>query len=221
MPAVTQDIHNILGSGVTLLSVPASPGFRSQEWKLANPTSVNISPYTGQQQVQQWLGAESWQVTCSLPPMTLAEAALWRAFLLRCRGRTNTFQLCDQLNATPCGNSEGSNPATAASASGVNQPGLQALTTYGWTPGTYGVIAAGDYLQVGYRLYQCLVGQDADNSGSCLIPVWPSLREAPPAGTPVQLVQPCGIFRLAEDTVSWTHDYSRRPSLSFTAIEFR
>ena len=221
MPATTVDVPNILGSGVTLLAMPTSPGFRNQKWKLTNPTSVNTSPYTGQQQVQQWLGAESWQVTCSLPPMSLSDAAQWRSFLMRCRGRTNAFQLYDQLNATPSGNSEGSNPITAAPAAGVNQPGLQALSTSGWSLGTYGVITAGDYLQAGYRLYQCLVSQDADNSGSCLIPVWPTLREAPPAGTPVQLIQACGIFRLAEDTVSWTHDYDRHPSLSFNAIEMR
>lgn len=222
MPADTSPTANFMGSGVSLTIIPTRPGFRSMDWQMYNPTTLNRSPYTGQQQVQASLGGEAWRVTCHLPAMRLTDAPQWRAWLLSLQGRTNVFQLYDQRYPGPAGNVSGSSPLTVAPTAGINQPLLRALTTTGWLPNIFGALATGDYIQVGYRLYMVIAGQDSDGFGNMTIPVWPPLREAPPAGTPVTFYESCGVFRLLSDTVNWTLDSTMTfPSLTFAAEEYR
>src|SRR5258708_32384518 len=64
--------------------------------------AVSISPFTGQQQVQDWQA--SWlEASVSMPALTHAQAQEWIAFLMSLRGQAKGFQLGDPLAATPRG----------------------------------------------------------------------------------------------------------------------
>ena len=103
---------------------------------------------------------------------------------------------------------------------GANAVGSDQLATRGWA-GAGRLLEAGDYLQIGYRLYRNLFPVLADSNGDATLTVWPSLREQPADGTALILNNPKGLFRLAQSSRSWSAEYTRLTALSLRIVEFR
>jgi hypothetical protein len=95
------------------------------------------------------------------------------------------------------------------------------LYTAGWTPSTAGQLLPGDYIQLGYRLYQVCEQVNSDVNGWATISVWPSLREAPAAGTALLLNNTQGLFRLASPDRAVHLDDRQLAQISFKCIEVR
>ena len=164
------------GSPVTLVAMPATPGMRLVEGTARDAVALDVSPFTGETQAQKWPGADLLLFTLTpLPPLTLAQTRAWISFLMQMRGMANAFQMNYPLRPL-LGSGLGS--PVVNNTGGVNLAGSEQLVTQGWTPNSL-VLKQGDQFQLGWHLYFALDDVTSDGSGNAVIPIWPSLREAP------------------------------------------
>jgi hypothetical protein len=177
---VSVTVITLDGNPVNLVALPAYPGLAAVEFTGFDGIGLVRKPFTGGGvQAQQWHGGDMWSGKATLPMMTQSpNADNWLAFLEELRGMSNAFQLGDPLQPNARGSGAG-RPRVDNNAAGGNAPGSQALTTRGWTANAVGVLLAGDYIQLGYRLYRCLDDITADADGNAVVPIWPCLREQP------------------------------------------
>lgn len=74
---------------VTMPSTPASP--QDIEFFVVDAVAQNISPFTGQQQIQAWNG--TWmECRFTMPPMSHTDATNWVTFVRNLQGAANVFQ---------------------------------------------------------------------------------------------------------------------------------
>ena len=76
------------------ITMPTTPNFLSSEFSLVRTIGNSISPFTGQQKVQEFDNV-FWQAQVTLPPMNRTTAVNWQSFLSRLKGTTNVFQFAD------------------------------------------------------------------------------------------------------------------------------
>jgi len=204
----------------TLVPFPSYPGLSQVELTMTDAVAVVSSPFVpAQTQTQSWPGADAWSLTATPPKMNRATAAPWRAFLAELRGMQNVFQIGDPFAAIPQGQALG---APVCNTTGTNNlTSATSLVTKGWTANVFGQLLAGDYVQVGYRLYEVCENVNSDASGNATISIYPSLRECPPNNTALVLTNTVGLFRLAQNTRSWHADFTGLVQISLHAIEVR
>jgi hypothetical protein len=203
-------------NGASILAFPSNPAPRQIELGMNDTNAISRSPFTGSMQVQAWPGADMWDANIALPKLSAADAAVWSAFLAECRGILNVFPLSDPTYKGPRGTVKGK-----PLANGVNNAMATQLLTKGWTANCFRLLDPGDYLQVGYRLHKVVEPVNSDSSGHATIQVWPSLREATTDGQVINLNNPTGLFRLADNRRSVLTDETRLTGISIKAIEAR
>lgn len=204
------------GQNVTLVDLPKSPGFRTVQFDFDDPATSMVNGFSGLTQVQRWPGADNISGTLSLPLLQLADSDTWIAFLMLLRGQVNAFQLGDPLKALPRGNPQRSQPVVSGSG---NLPGSDQLVTRGWA-GAGHLLEAGDYIQIGYRLYRNLLPV-VSTDGTATLTVWPTIREQPSDSDPITLKNTRGLFRLATSKRSWSADQKRLTAVSLQCVEWR
>jgi len=211
----------INGISYTLVATPASPGPASIEMGWNDLVSLQFSPYTLQQQTQQWPGADWWDAKVTLPPMNAATAAQWKAFLAELRGSLNVFQLGDPTQPRPLGNTGSSVPKIDAG--GPYLATQTSIGTVGWQPEQAGVLVKGDLFQLGYRLHMVVdASVNANSAGAATFSIWPSLREQPSAGEALVLKCAKGLFRLASGRRGFSASPAQATRIgSFPCIEVR
>ena len=172
------------------ITIPTTIGYESIVLKAVQASAVSQSPFTFKQQVVRHTG-DRWEASISIPPVSRDIAEPWVAFLLRCKGPTNTFNLGDPTAAT-------SNLGNIAGMTITGTAGSDSVTV-GASSGT---IKAGDYFQVGTnadaKLYKAL--NDAGNTDT--LDIFPRLR-AYASTTSVDTTAAVGTFRLASATQEW------------------
>jgi hypothetical protein len=173
---------------MTLISMPTIPAApRTVDWIMNDVVASVISPFTGQQQIQDWQAG--WmEASVSMPPMVHADAQAWAAFFMACRGMANTFLFADPLAVAPRGSGAGTPVVIGAGQSGFT------LNTAGWS-GSVPVLKAGDWIQIGNRIYRVLVDA-TQSSGTATLSIWPQLRESPNDGESIVLNNTQGTFRM-------------------------
>jgi hypothetical protein len=207
------------GQSVNLVSLPACPGFKSYSIDMSDSVALSSSPFTGQTQAQQWLGADMWSGSMTPPSLDATQGPEWRAFLAGMRGMLNAVQLPDPAYQGPQGNPLG---APAIPGTVTDAAGAQFVHTSGWQPNAQGLLLPGDYMQIGYRLHMVLYAPvNADSSGNALIPIYPSLREAPTASAALILDNPMGLFRLGKNKRGWSGDFTRFTEMTIPIMEYR
>jgi hypothetical protein len=211
------------GNSVNVVSLPATPALASVTFNFIDAVSVVTSVFTGQVQSQSWPGADALSGTCEYAPLTQAQADPIIAALMQCRGMSNAFQIGDPLKAKPRGTALGSPVVTLTPPSGM--PALIAgsiyLYTVGWAHSSVGLLLAGDYIQIGFRLHRVMDSVVSDSSGNATIEVYPSLREVPTSGEIVQTSNCLGLFRRAANTGTWSADADGLTHISFKVQEYR
>lgn len=215
-------VITIGGQSVNLVAMPSFPGMRTVEFEMNDAVGIVMSTFTGQLQAQQWPGADMLRGTMTLPVLQQADADNWISFLMQLRGMANAFRIGDPLKSAPRGSGsvvDGA-PFVDNTVSG-NLAMSQSIDTKGWTDSADGVLLAGDYMQVGYRLYRVLDTVDADDAGNATIPIWPSLREVPEDSSVIVLNNTVGLFRLATNKRTWSADVTRLSQISFQIQEYR
>jgi hypothetical protein len=194
------------------LSLPTLPGIRKLTMFATSFNAVSTSTFTMETQIQSQLG-DAWGADVSLPSLDIADAAAWWSFLVSLKGELGTFMLGDPLANTPRG------IATGTPITGPANPGDDELEIKGMTPSIDNMWRAGDYIQVGLRLYMILGNHNSNGFGINVVPIFPSIREAISDGTGIITVDPKGLFRLTEPTVTWSADERKKYDISFSAIE--
>lgn len=194
------------------LELPSTK-FLRQNISTHSVVAVSRSIFTMRSQVQEQQG-QMWTMDGALPPLKRDEAEPWLAFFLKLNGMLGTFMAGDVLGKRPQGTGFG-NPVV----DGSGQSG-QTLITRGWN-GSTAVLKAGDYFQVGQRLYK--VVDDAlptGATGQATLDFWPRLRESPNDGEQLIIVDARGLFRLAgNDSLIVSVDTRHVYDISFSAVE--
>ena len=190
------------------LSLPTSIGIAQIELRAVNAIGMSMSPFTFSQQTVVHEG-QRWEASISIPTVRREYTAPWKAFLTALKGRRGTFLLSDPDYVSPRGTASGTPTITGTAG---NETATITMT---------GTLLAGDYIQIGTllnsKLYQVL--EDCSDTGlGTTVSLWPSLRTSP-AAEDVNLSSPSGLFRLADNQVSWGIDSSSAYSISFDCIE--
>lgn len=195
-------------------NLPTSVGISRVRFVHLHSTALLRSPWSYQTQTQEnpgkLLAAE---VTVALARRD--KAAPWIAFLGKLKGPVGTFYLGDPSAKTPQGVATGT-PLIRSTVPARDDE----LFTKGWTTSTTGILKAGDWLQVGTRLYQVLEDVNSDGLGNCNVPIFPTVREEIATDTPIVTNSPKGLFRLDGSEIT-THevDAERLYQISFSAVE--
>jgi hypothetical protein len=181
----------------TIIAMPAAPAPRSIEFTAQDVVAVSISPFTGQQQIQDWQAG--WlEASVTMPPMPEETARAWTAFLLSLRGMANAFEF-----GVPPGACSSAPAVGTPVVNGTNQTGYT-LNARGFTAGLANVMRAGDWLQIGSHLYQNLQAANADASGHAALNIWPALRESPADAAAINITNPKGLWRLKSNSRQWS-----------------
>ena len=200
-------------NGLDLIAVPASPSApASMEFTLQDTVATSLSPFTGQQQIQDWQ-ASFLEASVSMPPLTQAQAQNWIAFLMALRGQANVFQLGDPLARSPRGSGLG-----APLVDGSGQTGY-AVALKGFTANAANVLLPGDWIQIGYRAYRTVAPANANGTGRLSLAIWPQLREPPNDGDVVILNNTKGLWRLAQNARKWSITAARVYGMQFEIRE--
>jgi hypothetical protein len=202
-----------------LVSLPTGTEPAELEVSFNDSVATVESPFTKQLQTQSWPGADWWEGTITLPPMSTLESAPWEAFLGECRGQLNVFQAPDWRRLNPMGLAIGSYPEVDSTS--PNTAMTTTLGTTGWLVSTNGVLMPGDRFQIGYRYHMVCEQVNSDSSGNAQITIWPSLREQPTPGTLLILDAPQVLLRLASNRRTFQASPQRLTTLSFAAVEVR
>lgn len=157
---------------MTAIDLPASPSLVSSRFGLESNSQVFESPLTKATQ-RALLGGGRWMLTGTLPAMTRAQAAPWKAFFMKLEGRVNTFNGYDPDCRSPRGNIVGSTPLV----DGGSQTG-STLVTDGWAASTT-VLKEGDYFSVNSELKMVTADATTNGSGQVTISFKPALRSSP------------------------------------------
>jgi len=194
------------------ITLPTSPAPASVKLYGHAIVAVGVSPFTAQQQVYQHQG-QFWRAQITLPPMRREDAEPWIAAMLSLNGRRGTFYLGDASATTPRGTATGTPLVNGASQTG------QTLVTDGWTSGVTGILKAGDYMQIGDRLYKVLADANSDGTGNATFDIWPRLRESPADNAAITVTNTKGLFRRADNAAEWDIAPGKIFSMSFEAVE--
>lgn len=175
------------------LSLPAQAANRTEFYAVC-AVAVTTSPFSFRSQRQQFSG-QYWGLEMGFPVLTREQAEPWIAFLLKLNGPAGTFLAGDPQGRTPRGVATGTPLVKGASQTG------QSLITDGWTASTTNILKAGDYLQIGQRLYKNLSDVDSNGSGEATLDIWPALRDSPSDNESITLENTKGLFRLEDNKV--------------------
>lgn len=170
-------------------------GPSSMTWRLKANTQVHESPLDGTTQTlvmpgARWVASLTWEV------MDREMARVVSAFIARMNGRSGRF-LLSPIHAPRI--------ATAGGTPLVQGAGLTGdlLETDGWEANKT-VIVAGDYLSFVNsagrpQLHMAVASAVSNSVGYAPIRIAPPLRSSPADNTPIEVVEPVGVFRLADD----------------------
>jgi hypothetical protein len=195
------------------LSIPSTPGIKQFTLNANNATSLSRSPFTFSTQVQEHTG-QIWTFEATLPPMERADAESWLCFLAKLLGSRGTFLIGDPLGKTPRGQATGTPLVKGASQTG------QSIITDGWTPTVTGILKAGDYMQIGNRLYKVLTDTNSNGSGEATFDIYPRIRESPSDNAGITVTNTVGLFRLTDNEVNlYEGDEGKTYQIQFAGIE--
>jgi hypothetical protein len=206
------------GNTYNLVAMPATPGPAEIEIAMNDAVAVVTSPFTRQEQTQTFPGGDFWDAMITLPPLSQAKAWPWEGFLAELRGRLNVFQCGDPRAAAPQGSGLGA-PVVAQYGDIFNVRMTWVLATSGWAPAQSGLLLPADYFQIGYRLHRVCEPVISDAYGNATLTIWPSLRETPENGTPLNLNFPQGLFRLASNRRAIHSSKQRLTTISMSFVE--
>ena len=175
------------------------------------------SPFTFESQAFKWPG-EQWGISLNLPNITKRDiAAEWIAFGAAMEGKYNRFLLGDPMGKVPRGVATGTPLVNGGGQSG------NTLVTDGWTASTNNIMRKGDYIQLGTglsaKLHMLISDASSDSSGVANLNIVPALRQSPADNASIIVNNARGLFKLTQNTFSWSVNPGPIYRLSFEAVE--
>lgn len=196
------------------LALPTSVGLTRFRPVHAHATATEVSPWTFQTLIQEHPG-KVLRVECTVAMAARTKAAPWYAFKAALKGTKGTFLMGDPSARTPLGVATGTPTVFTAV-----PKRSEVIYTTGWTPSVAGILKAGDWMQIGNRLYQLLQDTPSDSGGRADFEVFPPVREALSAATPVLTTNTVGLFRLdAAEQVPYEVTADGVYAIDFSAVE--
>lgn len=200
-----------------LIDLPDSSCAASVSMSIMRVAPRTTSPFTLDTQSFLWPG-EQWSMEFNMP--TIVDRGIaqeWIAFGVKLKGSYNYFLMGDPSARNPLGVATGTPQVAAASQTG------NLLQTKGWTPNVVGIMRAGDYIQLGSgvnsRLHMVTDDADSDASGLANLSIEPALRSSPALNSAIVTSDAKGVFRLIDNTFSWSVAPGKKYNLSFSAVE--
>jgi hypothetical protein len=198
---------------LNLPTTPTASGIDGFSLRLMESVAMLRSPWSFATQVQEHTG-QLWACDVSIAPCQRAKAEPWVGFLESLKGPVGTFLMGDPWGKNPRGTATGTPLVNGGSQTG------ETLLTKGWTINITGILKAGDYIQIGQRLYKVKQDANSDGSGNATLEIRPRLRESPANNTSIITASPKGLFRLNSVEVPlFDLDIERIYSIAFTAVE--
>ena len=177
---------------------PSSPAFNSLNIKSVQHTYVSRS-LTGRRQARQ-IGGQFWKMTATFPPLTRAQFAPIYAFVVKQRGRYESFTIVPAVISTGQ-----ASPAGTPLMRGASQTG-RTLATDGWSAGI-SIFKAGDFLKIAGNDKVYMVTADVTSNASTS------------ANTPIT-IEPALVASPADDAVITHSSVSFTVSLTSGVQEF-
>lgn len=159
-------------------------------------------------------GGTRWEMEISLPRLSKARANLWKAWLLKLRGKKGSFLAGHPLHTKAS--------VGTVIVNGAGQTGTS-LSVSGITPSLTGAFSPNDWIQLGTgensRLYTVVDSADSNLSGVATLQIQPALRSSPVNGSAVEYINPRGVFKLASNDVGWEDSYPDLTTFSIPCVE--
>ena len=202
------------------LDSPTQFGVSALSWGPMTNTARAKAPWTFEDIVQVFAG-EMWVGELTIALQTEADGRALAAWITSLKGTRGTFKLGDPAALAPLGSAADA-PGTPV-INGAGQTGNQLMIS-GLPAGAADYLLAGDMLQVGAfpisapvnaHLHMVLNDVDADGGGLATLDIYPTLRESPTNGSAVVLVNPQGVFALAQPFTPW----QVRPRLLYDGVK--
>lgn len=170
-------------------------------------TRVNTSPFTFSTQKLESYG-QAWMLKLDFPPLDDDKARLMASFMSKLKGAYGSFYFT---------------PKNAWKGTGSGTPTLVSIdndlrTTITVSPSNTS-IPEGSYVQIGEQLVQIQTAVPAQAGNVANVSVFPRIRTALAAGTPITYINPKGKFALTANEQQWTIDRSRHYAFSVEAME--
>jgi hypothetical protein len=153
--------------------LPTSPVARSASINSEQSTIVSVTT-SGRKQARQ-IDGQRFAITLSYPPMTRAEFAPIKAFIIKQRSQLENFTVIPPTES----NAQGVASTTISTNASVSA-GATTCTVDGMTTSTNGILKAGDYFRFTgqTKVYVAVEDLNADGSGEGTLTFEPPLRSA-------------------------------------------
>ena len=153
--------------------LPTSPVAKSASINSQQNTIVSVTT-SGRKQARQ-IDGQRFAITLQFPPMTRAEFAPIRAFIMKQRSQLNNFTVIPPIDS----NAQGVASTTISTNASVSA-GATTCTIDGMTNSTNGILKAGDYFRFTgqNKVYMAVEDLNADGSGEGTLTFEPPLRTA-------------------------------------------
>tara|TARA_A200000159_G_scaffold82262_1_gene76033 strand:- start:90 stop:683 length:594 start_codon:yes stop_codon:yes gene_type:complete len=169
-----------------------------------NAVAVQQSPYTYQQQIQDF-GGQRWEAEVTIRPLAHAEALAFQGFLASLQGQKNTFLLGNPIATS----NNASNDIRLSSSHDAGDSTLAVLVN------TFHEASAGQFFSISDRLYMFL--EDVDANGT--YDITPPLRSDASAYSNCVTNLPKGTWRLASNKIDWDISKAGLYSFTFACVE--
>jgi hypothetical protein len=152
---------------------PTSPVANSANIRSLQKTIVSVTT-SGRKQARQ-IDGQRFAITLDFPPMTRAEFAPIKAFVMKQRSQLNNFTVIPPIVS----NAQGVASTTISTNASVSA-GATTCTVDGMTISTNGILKAGDYFRFTgqTKVYMAVADLNADGSGEGTLTFEPPLRTA-------------------------------------------
>ena len=139
----------------------------------SDQTTIVTKTTSGRVQTRQ-IDGQKFTIKLSFPPMSRANFAPIKAFIMKQRSRLNTFTIIPPVISNAQGVATGT-----ISVNGAISAGVTTCTIDGMATSTNGILKAGDYIKFASheKVYMAVEDLDADGSGSGTLTFEPPLRE--------------------------------------------
>ncbi len=200
----------------------SSPGIKTNKFGLEPNVIVHTSPLNMVPNFGELAGALLHGVY-TFPPMLLAQAREWKAWLISLDGPANTFLGFDPDGRNPAGTASTAS-GDAPKVKGASQTGTS-LVTDGWRTNQTGLLLPGDWFAVGdsgsaRQLKMVMEQFDSDGLGEGTLSFKSPLQKSPADNANIIFESPVGMFQLVDEKQArWTANEISVHGFSFAFIE--
>ena len=173
-----------------------------------NAVAVQQSPYTYQQQIQDF-GGQRWEAEVTIRPLAHDEALAFQGFLASLKGQKNTFKLGNPISTSD-------NSQYDIKTDGAHTAGDSTLQI---TVNSLHEATAGQFFSINDKLYMFLEGADFNSGSATTVDITPPLREDVANDSPCVTNLPQGTWRLASNKIDWDISKAGLYSFTFACVE--